>query len=121
MEYVKIGPKQLRQMLAIAHIRYTFFIASVACQTLIYSNINLTFKQFVLHSNFMLIVRSSHSHKLKATTELILCGWPKSNFDAPSILKHFPRLKVLRIEHSNLTHINNDFPELVYLEVCTLR
>lgn len=60
---------------------------------------------------------SSNSHKLKATTELILCGWPKSNFDAPSILKHFPRLKVLRIEHSNLTHINNDFPELAHLEV----
>lgn len=58
----------------------------------------------------------SNSHKLKATTELILCGWPKSNFDAPSILKHFPRLKVLRIEHSNLTHINNDFPELNHLE-----
>ncbi|KAJ6649368.1 Protein singed wings 2, partial [Pseudolycoriella hygida] len=63
----------------------------------------------------------SNSHKFKATQELILCGWPKSNFDAPTILKHFPRLKVLRIEHSNLTHINNDFPELHYLECTDLK
>lgn len=51
--------------------------------------------------------------------ELVLCGWPKTTFD-PSILKHFPKIKILRIEHSNLTHINNDFPELKYLQVSSI-
>lgn len=54
--------------------------------------------------------------KMDETNELVICGWPNSTFD-PVILKHFPNIKILRIEHSNLTHIHNDFPELDYLQV----
>lgn len=47
-----------------------------------------------------------------------MCGWPTSNFDAPLILNHFPNIKILRIENSDdLTYIDKDFPELLYLEV----
>lgn len=54
---------------------------------------------------------------MEDTEELILCGWPDTNFDAPLVLQHFPNIQILRIQHSaNLTYIDNDFPELDHLE-----
>lgn len=57
---------------------------------------------------------------MEDTEKLILCGWPSNKFDAPSVLRHFPNLEILHIEHSdNLTYFEKDFPEeLPYLKVC---
>lgn len=55
-------------------------------------------------------------HKIRKADQLILCGLQNVTFDS-SILRHFPKLRILRIEHSNLTHLNNDFPEMTYLQV----
>lgn len=58
---------------------------------------------------------------MEDTEELILCGWPDTNFDAPLVLRHFPNIQILRIEHSdNLTYIDKDFPELRYLETINI-
>lgn len=46
MEYVKIGQKQLRQTLEIAHTRFTLYIVSAECQTLIYSDISSDIQKF---------------------------------------------------------------------------
>lgn len=49
---------------------------------------------------------------MEDTEKLILCGWPSNNFDAPAVLRHFPNLEILHIEHSdNLTYFEKDFPE----------
>lgn len=63
-------------------------------------------------SNF----HSLNLHKIRKADQLILCGLQNATFDS-SILRHFPKLRILRIEHSNLTHLNNDFPEMSYLQV----
>lgn len=55
-------------------------------------------------------------NKTKNIEELVLCGYPNSSFDARFILKSFKKIKVLRIEHSNMTYMYNDFPEMEYLE-----
>lgn len=55
------------------------------------------------------------------TEELILCGWPDTNFDAPLVLRHFPNIQMLRIQHSaNLTYIDKDFPEMRHLETINI-
>lgn len=56
---------------------------------------------------------------MEDTAKLILCGWPSNNFDAPAVLKHFPNLESLHIEHSDtLTYFEKDFPsELLNLKV----
>lgn len=51
-------------------------------------------------------------------TELILCSWPKIDFDPTVSLKGFPSIRILRIENSTeLSYFHNDFPSLKYLEV----
>lgn len=56
------------------------------------------------------------AHRLRRTEQVIFCGWPNTTFDS-SILKLFPKVKVLRIENSNLTYIDKDFPQLMHLQV----
>lgn len=56
------------------------------------------------------------AHRLRRTDYIIFCGWPNITFD-PLILKQFPKVRALRIENSNLTNIDKDFPQLMHLQV----
>lgn len=61
-------------------------------------------------------LRSLSAHRLRRTEQVIFCGWPNVTFNT-SLLKLFPKIKILRIENSNLTYIDKEFPELMHLEV----
>lgn len=47
---------------------------------------------------------------------IIFCGWSNDTFD-PMILKKFPRLKTIVIEHGPLQFINVEFPHLKHVKV----
>lgn len=73
---------------------------------------DLTLQCFAGMNNF----HSLNMHQIRKTEQLIVCGLQDATFDS-SLLRHFPKLRILRIEHSNLMHLNNDFPEISELQV----